>query len=219
MEVKRHQLIQRGTQLAFLLRHDRDYQFDEHGWRCVEDLITNHGYTMEEFCEIVETNKQRYEFSTDMARIRARQGHSIHVDVELVETEPAAVLYHGTAESTLDAIMASGIQRMNWLYMHLSSTRETATKVGRTAARPVLLTYYVLKDENTPRADKVVFAAALAYLVLPIDLISAKRFPVFGWLDELASVSIAYKRVAKHITPEIEQKADAQLDKWFPQAN
>ena len=94
-----------------------------------------------------------------------------------------------------------------------------ARKVGRTAARPVLLTYYVLKDENTPRADKVVFAAALAYLVLPIDLISAKRFPVFGWLDELASVTIAYKRVAKHITPKIEQKADAQLDKWFPQAN
>ena len=92
-----------------------------------------------------------------------------------------------------------------------------ARKVGRTAARPVLLTYLVLKDENTPRADKIMVASALAYVILPIDLISAKRFPFFGWFDEVASLTVAYKKVVKHITPEIEQRADAILDKWLPE--
>ena len=35
------QLIQRGKRLAFLLRHDKSYPFDAHGWREVSDLITN----------------------------------------------------------------------------------------------------------------------------------------------------------------------------------
>ena len=79
---KNKNLISRGKRLAFLLRHDKNYQFDEHGWREISDLITSHGYTMDELKEIVETNnKQRYEFSEDMTRIRARQGHSVHVDV------------------------------------------------------------------------------------------------------------------------------------------
>ena len=77
-------IIRKGKRLAFLLRHDEEYQFDEHGWREVSDLIANHGYTMELLDEIVETNnKKRYEFSEDKTKIRARQGHSINVDVEL----------------------------------------------------------------------------------------------------------------------------------------
>ena len=61
-----HKLIQRGKRLSFLLRHDREYAFDEHGWREVNDLTENHGYTMEELEEVVATNnKQRYEFSED----------------------------------------------------------------------------------------------------------------------------------------------------------
>lgn len=73
-------LIKRGKKLSYLLRHDKSYAFDEHGWREVSDLVGNHGFTMEELREIVATNnKQRHEFSEDMTRIRARQGHSILV--------------------------------------------------------------------------------------------------------------------------------------------
>lgn len=96
---RNNNLISRGKRLAFLLRHDKNYQFDEHGWREISDLITNHGYTMDELKEIVETNnKQRYEFSEDMTHIRARQGHSVQVDVELEEKLPPDLLYHGTGE-------------------------------------------------------------------------------------------------------------------------
>ena len=74
-------IITRGKELAFLLRHDKEYKFDKHGWREVSDLIKNHHYTMDELNEIVETNdKKRYEFSEDKKKIRARQGHSIAVD-------------------------------------------------------------------------------------------------------------------------------------------
>ena len=133
-------LIQRGKHLSYLLRHDKKYPFNEHGWREVSDLAENHGYTMEELDEIVRTNnKQRYEFSEDRKRIRARQGHSIHVDVELQETTPPDVLYHGTAASSVDSIMQQGILKGKRLYVHLSETVETATNVGKRHGTPVIL--------------------------------------------------------------------------------
>ena len=140
MENTNKRLIQRGKRLAFFLRHDKNYPFDEHGWREISDLTTNHGYTMDELKEIVATNnKQRYEFSEDMTRIRARQGHSVHVDVELEEKMPPDMLYHGTAKAFLDSIMEKGIIKGNRLYVHLSSTKETATNVGKRHGEPVIL--------------------------------------------------------------------------------
>lgn len=72
------QLIQRGKTLSYLFRHDKSYASDEHGWREVNDLVANHGFTVEELREIVaNNNKQRYEFSENTTRIRARQGQSL----------------------------------------------------------------------------------------------------------------------------------------------
>lgn len=133
-------IIRKGKRLAFLLRHDKDYQFDEHGWREVSDLIANHGYTMEILDEIVETNnKKRYEYSEDKSKIRARQGHSVNVDVELKEVIPPDFLYHGTAETTLSAIMKEGIIKGSRLHVHLSQTEETALNVGKRHGKPVVL--------------------------------------------------------------------------------
>lgn len=132
--------IQRGKKLSYFLRHDTSYAFDENGWREVSDLVANHGYTLEELHEIVATNnKQRYEFSEDMTRIRARQGHSIQVDVELEEAIPPVVLYHGTAKKFADSIMKQGILKGKRLYVHLSPTVEMATEVGQRHGNPVVL--------------------------------------------------------------------------------
>ena len=140
METQSAHLIKRGKKLSYLLRHDKSYNFDEHGWREVSDLVANHGFTMEELREIVATNnKQRYEFSEDMTRIRARQGQSIQVDVELAEATPPGVLYHGTAKSSVESIMSQGIQKGKRLYVHLSTTIEAATKVGARHGEPVVL--------------------------------------------------------------------------------
>ena len=140
MDLHATNLIKRGKKLSYLLRHDKSYAFDEHGWREVSDLVANHGFTMEELREIVATNnKQRYEFSEDMTRIRARQGHSIQVDVELAEATPPDMLYHGTAKAFVESIMSQGIQKGKRLYVHLSSTIEAATKVGARHGEPVVL--------------------------------------------------------------------------------
>ena len=140
MDTPAPHLIKRGKKLSYLLRHDKSYPFYEHGWREVSDLVANHGFTMEELREIVATNnKQRYEFSEDMTRIRARQGHSVQVDVELKEAIPPDVLYHGTAKEFADSIMKQGILKGKRLYVHLCTTVEMATKVGQRHGAPVVL--------------------------------------------------------------------------------
>ena len=95
--------------------------------------------------------------------------------------------------------------------------QEYAIKVGRISARPLLMLYLIMVSKDTPRSDKLMILSTLSYLVFPIDLISAKRLPVIGWIDEVFSLSVAYQKVSKNITPEIERKTDALLDKWFPE--
>lgn len=91
-----------------------------------------------------------------------------------------------------------------------------ARKAGRMSTRPVLLLYYVMKSKETSKSDKMLILSTLSYLVLPIDILDAKRLPFVGWLDEIASFSVTYQKVCKNITPEMEAKVDAILDKWFP---
>ena len=93
---------------------------------------------------------------------------------------------------------------------------EYARRAGRASARPVLLLYYVMKSPQTPKSDKLLIFSTLSYLVLPIDLILAQCLPFIVLIDEVVSLSVAYQRVCKYITPEIEWKVDRLLDKWFP---
>lgn len=90
---------------------------------------------------------------------------------------------------------------------------EYALKIGRVSARPVLLLYFVMVSKGTPKKDKLMILSTISYLVFPVDLISAKRLPIIGWMDEVFS----YQKVCKNITPEIERKTDELLDKWFPE--
>lgn len=94
---------------------------------------------------------------------------------------------------------------------------EWSRKAGRAATRPVILLWYVMVSKETPRSDKLLIFSALSYLVLPVDLIDAKRLPIIGWMDEVVSLTVAYQKVCRHITPEMERKADSLLDRWFPE--
>lgn len=134
--------------LSLILRHKPEVaniELDEHGWANVEDLISGINQTgrtinLEILEEIVATDqKQRYSFNADKTLLRANQGHSIPVDVELSEQKPPEFLYHGTADRFLDSIMAEGLKSMNRLYVHLSKDTETAWKVGRRHGTPVIL--------------------------------------------------------------------------------
>lgn len=92
-----------------------------------------------------------------------------------------------------------------------------ARQVGRVAIRPLVIIYFVMSNPTTPKKDKCIIYTALAYVLLPIDLIPAKRIPVLGWVDEASAIAVAYRKVKGNITPSIEMQADELLDKWFPE--
>ena len=88
---------------------------------------------------IRENDKQRFELSPDGARIRARQGHSISVDLGLEPRVPPDVLFHGTVARALPAIRHEGLRPMNRHHVHLSPDRDTAIHVGARRGEPVIL--------------------------------------------------------------------------------
>jgi putative RNA 2'-phosphotransferase len=96
--------------------------------------------TYDELLECVETNdKQRFSFDDSGDLIRANQGHSVAVDLKLEEKEPPPILYHGTVERFLAAIMAEGLKKGKRHHVHLSGDIETARKVGARRGKPVIL--------------------------------------------------------------------------------
>ena len=134
--------------IALILRHKPEtinIRLDEHGWAKVDELIKGvsktHLLTMEMLEKIVEVDdKQRFAFNEDKTLIRANQGHSVSVDVQLKEAVPPEILYHGTAEKYVSSIDQAGLIPKARLYVHLSETVETATKVGSRHGKPVIYT-------------------------------------------------------------------------------
>lgn len=132
--------------IALILRHKPEtigISLDEHGWANVDELISgiakSQPFDMDMLKEIVETdNKQRYSFNEDKTLIRANQGHSIPVDVELEKKTPPTILYHGTAEKYEAAIDAQGLIPKSRLYVHLSTDIDTAKKVGERHGKPII---------------------------------------------------------------------------------
>ncbi len=132
--------------ISLILRHKPEaigITLDEHGWANVNELIEGISKTqpidMATLEQIVEEDeKQRYSFNEDKTLIRANQGHSIPVDVELEEKEPPEFLYHGTGEKYVASIDVQGLIPKSRLYVHLSSDSDTAKKVGQRHGSPVI---------------------------------------------------------------------------------
>ena len=143
--------------ISLILRHKPEVigiTLDEHGWANVDELIAGitktHQIDMATLERIVaEDEKQRYSFNEDRTLIRANQGHSIPVDVELDEKEPPEFLYHGTGEKYVASIDAQGLVPKSRLYVHLSSDVDTARKVGQRHGKPVI---YIVKSGEMYKA-------------------------------------------------------------------
>ena len=97
----------------------------------------------------------------------------------------------------------------------VDKVRPWALKAGRVAARPILQFYYVLQDEKTSNLDRILIYAAIAYTILPMDLVPRSVFKVLGILDDGVAVMYVYKKVKKNITPEINIKVENTLNEWF----
>lgn len=135
--------------ISLVLRHqpeEIDLHLDENGWANVSELLekmNKKGIEIDfvTLNTIVETNdKKRFAFNDDKTKIRASQGHSIDVNLELQPIAPPPVLYHGTTGKYLDSIFKTGLQKQSRQHVHLSATVETAKAVGGRHGKPVILT-------------------------------------------------------------------------------
>jgi putative RNA 2'-phosphotransferase len=121
------------------------------GWVSVEGLLAGaarDGFriTRDELDEVVAQNdKQRFSFDEGGTRIRANQGHSTRVDLQLQPRTPPDVLYHGAAREDLPDILKTGLGRMSRHHVHLSTDVPTARKVGARHGKPVVLVVDAIK--------------------------------------------------------------------------
>ncbi|TNC52416.1 RNA 2'-phosphotransferase [Rubellimicrobium rubrum] len=134
--------------LSLLLRHRPDKAglvLGPGGWVGVDDLLAGMarlGRPLDRAALeriVAQDEKGRFTLSPDGSRIRAAQGHSAEVDLGLPPAEPPAILFHGTAETSLPAILSEGLIPGRRRHVHLSPDIPTAAKVGQRHGRPVVL--------------------------------------------------------------------------------
>ena len=142
-------LVKISKYLSRHLRHTPErlgIELSPGGWVAVDRLLAassdrNFPIQLAELKEVVAKNdKQRFSFDSTGTLIRANQGHSITVDLQLEPAVPPDVLYHGTGKGAVESILKSGICKMSRHHVHLSANIETAQKVGARHGLPVVFT-------------------------------------------------------------------------------
>lgn len=132
--------------LSLILRHKPEVgniELDENGWADIDKLIigaskAGNTFSKEQLFQVVkESDKQR--FIIDGNLIRANQGHSVAVNLNLKPIEPPAILYHGTVEKFIDKIYSEGLKKMNRHHVHLSENTTTAENVASRRGTPIIL--------------------------------------------------------------------------------
>lgn len=140
-------LVKISKYLSKHLRHQPErlgLTLEDGGWVKVKDLLeacarNNFPISLEALIETVEKNdKQRFSFDETGEKIRANQGHSVKIDLQLKPQTPPAKLFHGTAERNVSMIEEHGLRKMARHHVHLSSDTETARRVGIRYGKPVI---------------------------------------------------------------------------------
>lgn len=84
---------------------------------------------------------------------------------------------------------------------------------GREVIEKALWLYYAAQDPKVPLAAKTTIYTALAYFILPVDLIP--DFLPMGYTDDLGVLIAAVSTVSMYITEDVKQKANDTLRQWF----
>lgn len=145
--MKNSRLVKISKHLSKHLRHQPDrigLELDSAGWVSVDNLLrscakNNFRISLAELKEVVEKNdKKRFSFNENETLIRANQGHSIAIDLQLTSQIPPKILYHGTGHGAVEAILRQGLLRMSRHHVHLSTDIATAERVGKRHGCPVV---------------------------------------------------------------------------------
>lgn len=134
--------------LSLVLRHQPQtigIKLDFAGWVDIDDLLKamargGKGITREQLEHVVSSNdKQRFTINEEGTQIRAKQGHSVSVDLGYQPAEPPEFLCHGTPERFVPLIQAGGIKKMQRHHVHMHPDQSLAKEVGSRRGKPVLL--------------------------------------------------------------------------------
>jgi putative RNA 2'-phosphotransferase len=125
------------------------------GWVAVEELLAataKNGFdiSLSELKQVVESNdKQRFSFDDSGDLIRANQGHSTEVDLQLTVRTPPAILYHGTHVQAVTPILRTGLQKMSRHHVHLTTNLSVAHEVGGRRGKSIIISVNaVLMESN-----------------------------------------------------------------------
>lgn len=136
-------LVSISKRLSYILRHNPNsvgVTLEEGGWLPVESLLKGAKIDMVTLEKVVaDNNKKRFEFNNDRSKIRARQGHSVQVELGYTPVKPPDILFHGTVFDACPSIFREGLTKQNRHHVHLSEDRSTAYKVGSRRGSPVIL--------------------------------------------------------------------------------
>lgn len=140
-------LVKISKYLSKHLRHTPEQigiELSPGGWVAVDELLAackNRSFVINrsELNEVVANNdKKRFSFDSTGTLIRANQGHSVEIDLQLEPAIPPDILYHGTGHGAVEAILQNGLCKMSRHHVHLSTDITTAQKVGTRHGRPVV---------------------------------------------------------------------------------
>ncbi len=88
-------------------------------------------------------------------------------------------------------------------------------KAGRSIAKPALEVLEMAMDPITPTKVRISLIAALAYLIMPLDLFP-DFMPLVGFSDDFVALTAVLSIWAKYMTPAIKIRAEKKLNKLFP---
>ncbi len=147
MMMNKNRLIKVSKYLSKHLRHQPErigIKLAAGGWVAIDELLeacrkNKFPVTRTDLEEVVATNeKKRFSFDSTGTKIRANQGHSVEVDLQLLPSVPPDVLYHGTGHKTVEIILQNGLSKMSRHHVHLSCDIGTARKVGARHGKAVV---------------------------------------------------------------------------------
>ncbi len=161
--------------LSGLLRHfpwEAGLSLDEEGFVSLYELAEaikhkwkggNYSWVTEEHIFVVAKLDPKGRFEVIGDRIRARYGHSIHVDIKYEKTFYPHPLYHGTIEEKLKSIMKEGLKPLRRRYVHLTSNISDAwTRAETRHGTPIVLVIdgrYLSEKRLLYKASDTVFLA------------------------------------------------------------